>query len=61
MRDIERSRMMAPHAGEGGRIMRRLRRELRGRRQPGRDRQRYPIEEVAASDCVRHADLLVTN
>src|SRR5215471_2053393 len=58
MRGLERPRMMAAHSGEGRRIERRLCRELRGRRQPGRNRQCDAVEEITTADSIRHVHVL---
>src|SRR5215813_753503 len=50
MSDLERAGMVSTHAGERRRVAEGLRGKLPRRRQPGRDRQRGPIEEVAPGD-----------
>jgi hypothetical protein len=55
MRDLERAVMLAPHTGERRRIVRRSRGQLRGRRQPGRNRQGYAVEKIATGNAVHGA------
>src|SRR5262249_58184582 len=54
MGDLERAGMVPAHAGERRRVAEGLCGKLRRRRQPGRDRERGPVEEVASGD-IGHA------
>ena len=56
MGDLERAFMLAAQPGQRRRIACRLRRNLRRRRQAGRDGQRRAVEEIAPGD--RHPEIL---
>jgi hypothetical protein len=53
MRDFERSRVLAAEAGQRRRITPRIRGDLLGRAQAGRNRQHHAVEEVPTGDPVQ--------
>jgi len=57
MGDFERSRVLTAQAGQGRRITLRIRGDLLGRAQAGRNRQHHAIEEVPAGDAVHERTL----
>ena len=55
MSDLERAGMLPAQAGQRRRIAQRLRRDLRRRRQAGRDRQRRAVEKIATGNVAHVA------